>query len=125
MPDSPSPAPLVPTSPSSDERTWALVAHGLTFFEGGVFGPLIVYVLKKDESDFVAFHALQSLLFGLIAMVIILPVAILTCGMGLVLLLPYFVYEIIASVKAYEGEWYMLPIAGDYAAGRHPPPVDR
>ena len=41
----------------------AAIAHGLTFFEGGIIGPLIVYVIKKDSSPFVAFHALQSLYF--------------------------------------------------------------
>jgi uncharacterized protein len=108
---------------SRDDRTIALVAHVLTFIEGGIIGPLVVYFLKRDSSEFIAFHALQSVYFGLMALVIILPVAIFTCGLGAVLVVPYFVYEVWACLKAYDGEWYRLPLAGDLAAQRHPPPV--
>ena len=65
-------------SSESDERTMAAVAHGLTFFEGGLIGPLILYFVKKDESDFVAFHALQSLYFGLAFLLL----TTITCGLG-------------------------------------------
>ena len=103
--------------PSQDERVVAAVAHGLSFVEGGLIGPLIVYLLKKDENDFIAFHALQSLYFGLA----FLAISILTCGIGAaVLVIPYLVFEAIAAIKAYEGEWYELPIVGKYAREKHP-----
>jgi uncharacterized protein len=111
-----------PSGVSSEERTVALVAHGLTFVEGGIIGPLVVYLVKRDSSEFVAFHALQSVYFGLLALVVILPVAVVTCGLGAVLVAPYFALEVWACLKAYDGEWYRLPIAGDLAARRHPPP---
>lgn len=102
---------------SSDERMMAAAAHGLTFFEGGLIGPLILYFVKKDESEFVAFHALQSLYFGLAFFVI----SFVTCGVGAVLLvIPYVVFEVIATIKAYEGEWYELPVVGRAAREKHP-----
>lgn len=109
---------MVPASePSDDERTLAAVAHGLTFFEGGLFGPLLLYFLKKDESEFVAFHALQSLYFGLAFFVI----TVVTCGLGAIVLgIPYLVFEAIAAVRAYEGKWYELPVVGRYAREKHP-----
>ena len=113
--------PPPPTTPTSEERSLALVAHALTFVEGGIIGPLIIYLVKKDESPFVAFHALQSLYFGLLAALIVVPAAILTCGLGLVLLLPYLLYEIIACVEAWKGEWYELPLAGPLAMRSHHP----
>jgi len=126
---------LQPTRPSEPERTLALLAHGLSFLEGGVVAPLLLYMLRdqvhdalyKDkpgkESPFVAFHSLQSLYFGLIFVAVSLPLALLTCGWGLLLTLPvYFVYEVIACMQAHAGEWYELPIAGPLAAKVHPPP---
>lgn len=124
-----------PARPSKEECTLALLSHALSFVEGGVVAPLLMYVLREPihealyknsaakDSEFVAFHSLQSLYFGLLFLVITLPVALFTCGWGLLLTLPiYFLYEVIACMKANEGEWYHLPIAGDLAAGKHPPP---
>lgn len=103
--------------PSEDERLFGAAAHGLSFVEGGVFGPLVVYLLKKNDSEFVAFHALQSLYFGLA----FLLVTFVTCGLGaLVLVWPYLIYEGIAVLRAYEGQWYQLPIVGKHARARHP-----
>lgn len=114
-------APSRPHEPTADERTWALVGHALTFVEGGIIGPLIVYLVKREESEFVAFHALQSLYFGLLAAAIIAPATIVTCGMGAVLVLPYLVFEIIACIEANKGEWYELPIVGPWALRSHHP----
>ncbi len=123
-PDSNSPHLPVPTpaaGPSSNERTLALVAHALSFVEGGVIGPLILYLAKRDESEFVAFHALQSLYFGLLAVVVIGPIAFMTCGLGAVLVVPYLVYEAIACIEANSGNWYELPIVGPLALRSHHP----
>jgi uncharacterized protein len=56
-------------TPSKDARLWAVIAHvspfvlmgGVPF--GSVLGPLIVYLLKKDEDPFIALHAKESLNF--------------------------------------------------------------
>lgn len=102
---------------SSDDKLFSAVAHALSFFEGGLVGPLIIYLLKKDESEFVAFHSLQSLYFGLAFFVLTL----VTCGFGAILLVwPYLGFEAYAAWKAYEGEWYELPLVGKYAREKHP-----
>lgn len=114
---------------TKDERTWAMAAHALTFVEGGILGPLILYFLKKDESAFVAFHALQSLMWGLlfavISAVVVAPLTLCTFGVGALLLFAvipvYLIFEILALVKANEGEWYLMPIVGDWCYERHPP----
>jgi hypothetical protein len=103
--------------PSESARTLAAVAHGLTFVEGGIIGPLVVYLVKRDEDEFVAFHALQSLYFGLL----LLAVVFLTCGIGAILALPYVIFEVIAVMKAHEGEWYLLPVVGEWAYAKHHP----
>ena len=106
-------------APSQDDRVIAAVAHGLSFVEGGILGPLVIYLLKKDENDFIAFHSLQSLYFGLAFLV----GSILTCGVGAaVLVWPYLIFQAIATMRAYEGEWYELPMVGAYARKQHPGP---
>ena len=64
------PAPLSP----SDERTWAMLAHlsVLVNLVTGLLGPLaalIIYLVFKDRSRYVAYQALQSTIFQLIAWV--------------------------------------------------------
>jgi len=101
----------------------ALVAHALTFLEGGIVGPLILYFIKRKDSPFVAFHALQSVYFGLLFLVAFF-VTLVTCVGPFVCMIAYWVYEIIACVKANEGVWYKLPVVGQWAMNAHPiPPV--
>ena len=76
--------------------------RGLSFIEGGIIGPLILYVVKRDQSEFVAFHALQSLYFGLA----FLAVVFLTCGVGVIAVVAYIIWEVIATVQASNGRWY-------------------
>lgn len=111
--------PLAQFTLAKDDASWAMLAHALTFIEGGLIGPLIVYLVKKDTSPFVAFHALQSFYFGLLFFLI----SLVTCGVGaLVLVIPYFIYEFIALREANEGRWYHLPIVGSWAWAKHPGP---
>ncbi len=105
------------TRPDEGARTVAALAHGLTFIEGGIIGPLLVYLVKRDEDHFVAFHALQSLYFGLA----LLAALLLSCGLLLPLVIPYIIYEVIAVMKAHEGEWYKLPVVGEWAWRVHNP----
>ena len=63
----PIPEPLSP----SDEKTWAMVSHlsVLVNLVSGFLGPviaLIIYLMYKDRSRYVAYHSLQSLIFQLI-----------------------------------------------------------
>lgn len=128
---------LTATSPTRDERTVATISHALSFVEGGILGPVLVYALRKEvtklvatepathDSAFVAFHSLQSFYFGVLFAAFALPVTLVTCGWGLFALVPlYFLFEIIACVRANNGEWYQLPLAGDWALRSHPPGSD-
>jgi uncharacterized Tic20 family protein len=53
---------------SSDERTWAALAHAsalLSLFTGagGLIAAAVIWLTQKDKSAWVAFHGLQSLVF--------------------------------------------------------------
>jgi hypothetical protein len=107
---------------SNDERLWATGSHALSFIEGGILGPLVLYLVKKEQSPFVAFHALQSLYFGL-AMLVLSLVTLITIIGPVAVAVAYWVFEIMACVKAYNGEWYRLPIVGNWAMNSHPMPA--
>ncbi len=57
-------APVGASEPTPDERTTAMLAHVLTIFAGFI-APLIIYLAKRRDSRFVAFHAMQALLWHL------------------------------------------------------------
>jgi uncharacterized membrane protein len=56
------------TEITSDEKTMATLAHVLQLV-GWWIAPLIIYLVKRD-SKFVAFHAMQALLWQLILLVV-------------------------------------------------------
>jgi uncharacterized protein len=53
--------PAYPGEPTKDECTMALLAHLLQVFSGFI-GPLVIFLVKQD-SKFVKYHALQSLIW--------------------------------------------------------------
>jgi uncharacterized Tic20 family protein len=96
--------------PTSDERTMAILAHVLTLFFW-IIPPLIIYLVKKDESSFVAEHAKESMNFqitmaiiGLILFVTIVGILLLWL-VGIVVL----VLVIVATIKASESKLYKYP----------------
>ena len=59
------------TVPTENERTWGMLAHlsalaGLVMpLVGIVLGPLLVWLTRRDESEFVAAHAKEALNFNI------------------------------------------------------------
>jgi uncharacterized membrane protein len=86
----------------------------------------VIYLVYKDRSQFVAFHALQALFFQLLALAVAIALmlfSIVTLGLGVLLAVPLaialaiavLVYTIIAAIQANNGVWYELPIVGRWA----------
>ncbi len=96
--------------PTSDERTFAILAHILTLV-APIIAPLIIYLIKKDESKYVTFHAKESLNFQITVMIIILVLIITIIGILLtwVVGIAALVLVIIATIKASEGKLYKYP----------------
>lgn len=104
---------LPATTPTSDEKTMALLSHVLTIVVG-FLAPLIIYLLKKDESTFVSEHAKESLNFQItvfIAAIVSLILCLVLIGFILIwgVLLMNLVLAIIATIKASEGKLYKYP----------------
>jgi uncharacterized Tic20 family protein len=120
------PGQLGPYPPSPDERNMATLAHVLGIVSGLVtglmfLGPLIIYLVKKDESRFVRHHSTEALNLTLTGLIVTVAASVIGCVLSLIvigffvflLLIPYgillLVYMIIAAMAANRGEWYSYP----------------
>ena len=56
-------------TPTSDEKTMAILSHVLCLVAGFI-APLIIYLVKKDESAYVKEHAKESLNFQITMFII-------------------------------------------------------
>lgn len=98
-------------APTSDEKTMALLAHVLTLV-AGFLAPLVIYLVKKDESSFVTAHAKESLNFQITVFlaIIVLFVTIIGAALVVVVGIVTLVLVIIATIKASEGKLYKYPV---------------
>ncbi len=109
----------VPGSLSQEDRNWGLIAHlsslsGLIIPLGSVLGPLIVYLVKKDQSAFGTDCAKEALNFNITVVIAAIVCAILwLVFVGILLSVALFfvwlVLTIIAAVRASEGTSYRYP----------------
>ena len=127
-----------PLSPA-DERTWAMLAHlsilaNLVTAIGGPVIALVIYLVYKDRSRFVGFHAMQSFVFQLIAWVgagffagiawavsgalsviliglLLMPIACLISLIPLAAL----VYGVVGGIQAGQGQNFRYWLVADWA----------
>jgi hypothetical protein len=99
------------SAPTNDERTLAILCHVLTVFFW-IFPPLIIYLIKKNESSFVTAHARESLNFQLTATIagIVLFLTIIGILLLWVLGIAVLVLVIVATIKASENKLYRYPL---------------
>jgi uncharacterized membrane protein len=104
------------TSSGLDANVAAALAYALGFVTG------LVFLLTEHENKFVRFHAMQStIVFLALSAACVLLQSIPLLGM---LLAVFFVIPVSAVLwlvlmfKAYQGERFKLPIAGDMAEQR-------
>jgi len=107
-------------SPSKDARLWGMFAHlaalaGYAIPFGNIIGPLVVWLIKKDELPFVADQGKESLNFQItviIAILVCIPLMFVCIGipMAIAVGIADLVFIIIASIKANEGVAYRYPL---------------
>ena len=130
------PQPLTP----QEERTWAMLSHLSILFNLisgfiGVFAPLVIYIIFRERSRYVAFQSLQAFVFQLLAWVgggtiaaiawflsgllstiligcLCVPVAILLSFIPLGAL----VYGIIGGIQCSQGRDFRYWLIGDWLA---------
>jgi uncharacterized Tic20 family protein len=93
---------------AQDERTWSIIAH-LSVLAGLVglmpFGALIVWLLYKDRSPRVRFHALQALWYQIAWVVILVAYTFISAILSLVIIgiFMFFLLPILALVPLVHG----------------------
>ncbi|MFP4224927.1 MAG: DUF4870 domain-containing protein [Phycisphaeraceae bacterium] len=107
--------------PGEDERMLALAAH-LLGLPVPILGPLLIWLLKKDESPFALDQAKEALNFQLAFLIVWTAMAVgavgLSCtGIGLLLIpvmlaamLGYLVLCILAAVESHKDRRYRYPL---------------
>ena len=117
--DAPPPPPSL-APPGSTERTYAAVLH-LSTFLFPLLGPLVLWLLQKDESRYVDHHGREALNFHLTlyaAGLALVVLSFVTCGLGMIVAVPAglalavgdVVLTIIAAVRAHEGVRWRYPM---------------
>lgn len=128
-------------STSSDERTWAMLAHLsiLLNLVSGVLGlviAILVYLNYQNRSRYVAYHSLQSFFFQLIFWVgggaltgvvwtltgISSAVLIGLCAIPIAILISLIplgaiVYSIVGAVQCSQGRDFRYWLVGDWVRG--------
>ena len=116
----PSDVPQSSSSVSAEDRNWATIAHlsalaGFIIPFGSILGPLIVWLIKKDQSSFAAEAAKEALNFNItvaIGFLICSLLAFVFIGIPLMFVLgvAWLVLVILAGIRTGEGVQYRYPV---------------
>ncbi|MBB1332249.1 MULTISPECIES: DUF4870 domain-containing protein [Pseudoalteromonas] len=106
---------------SKDERMWAMLCHlsalaGFIIPMGSIIGPLIVWLIKKDEMPLVAEHGRKSLNFQITMFIAYIVCLILMFAVIGVILLPIvaifsFIMVVIGAIKTNDGKEFNYPFS--------------
>lgn len=114
------PPPLTPAGkpelPMEEAKMWAMFCH-LAALIFHILGPIIVWLIKKDESSFVDAHGKEAVNFQLtmlIWMMVAFGLTLATCGLlfplPMIVGIADLVMCIIAGLAANRGEMYRYPM---------------
>jgi uncharacterized Tic20 family protein len=109
-----------PAEQGKDDRQWAMFAHLsailTTYTLGmGFLGPLIIWLVKKDQSRYVDYHGKEALNFQLTVLIFeLISIALVCVVVGIFLLIALgafsLVMSIIAGLNANSGQRYRYPL---------------
>ena len=115
------PAPDQQRELSPDERNWGMFCHlagfaGIIIPFGSIIGPLIIWLVKRDEMPFVNYNGKEALNFQITVMIGFVGAWVLMFVLIGALLMPLLlianlVFCILAAVAVSKGEHYRYPFA--------------
>lgn len=132
---------VAPPLSQSDEKTWAMLAHLsiLANLVTGLLGPvaaLVIYLVYKDRSRYVAYQSMQSLVFQLIWWIgggVIVAIAWTVTGVLSAVLIGLFclplacilsfiplgalVYGVVGAIQCSQGSDFKYWLIGDWVRG--------
>lgn len=107
------------TETTAESRNWAVLGHLSAFIQfigiPAVVGPLVVWLIRKDQDDYSTEQAKEALNFNISMMLwLFLAGFAILILIGIVLLpvlfVTWFVLVIIAAVRASDGRGYQYPL---------------
>ncbi len=99
---------------NSEERGLALACH-ISGLVAPIIGPLLIWLLKREESEYLDYHGREALNFQ-ITISIMAFISFFLCFILIGFLLIFvviiysFVFSLIGAVKANEGVRYQYPL---------------
>jgi uncharacterized Tic20 family protein len=109
-----------PQEITKDEKTWAMLAHisgfaGFVFPFGNIIGPLLIWILKKEDMPFVDDQGKEALNFQISITIYVLISIILVfvlIGIPVLIIIGIFaiIMIIIAAINSYDGKYYRYPL---------------
>ncbi len=101
--------------PTQDEKNLGLIMHVLSIVGLSLIGPLIVWLIKKDESAFINLQGRELLNFQLSILIyalICVPLCFILIGIPMLFVIGIasLILTIIGLVKATEGKIYRFPL---------------
>ena len=107
---------------SRDARNWAMACHLMALIGvvgngiGYLLGPLIVWLIKRDDHPFINEHGKAAVNFQItmfIALLCCIPLIFIIIGIPLMILigLSMIILPIIGGIKAANGESYQYPFS--------------
>ncbi len=111
------------------DTAYAAIVHLSSFIGflipfGNIIAPLILWLVKREQDEFINTHGktclnfeISILIYSLILAVLSIPFTIITIGLGIFLLvglgimtfIAYIVFKVQATIKASNGEYYEYP----------------
>ncbi len=118
IPEQPQPTPSEPAQPqeiSQDSKNLAMLCHLLGLLTN-FLGPLILWLVKKDDDAFIDEQGKEALNFQITLMLAGIVAGATSCiGIGLILLpvvvILDLVFSIMACVAASKGQHYRYPVS--------------
>ncbi len=110
-----SPTESPPARPKTDDKLWIVISHLSLFLGVGILLPLIIYLVKKDESQMVRHHSKEALNFHIsiyLYAMLCFPLLMIIVGFPLLLLLGVTssILAILAAVRGAECQAYRYPL---------------
>jgi uncharacterized Tic20 family protein len=99
--------------PKNEERILGSAIYVISFF-APVLGPLVIWLIKREESSFIDYHGKEyfnfmisyfayTVISGILTLILIGFIGLWLIGILIV------VFTIVAAIKAYEGNEYRIP----------------
>jgi uncharacterized protein len=95
------------TGPSSDDRLWVLLAYVLT----PLIPLIILFMEDKKTRPFIKAHNAQAMVWGVLSVVIGMPLSSVTCGLSSLIMWLIAVYW---GYQGYQGQTVEIPVITDF-----------